>query len=216
MSRVNGCHTCMGCQPWQAHCLHIAAQKRMERLQVGGLAQTNDSIAVASISSSRPGTPKTAKMVETFGSTPAGTPAAAMPVPPAAAPGPGGRSLRLRAGSSSSGGHAGDQGPAGPIAGPWQGSGPIRWEQPDYVGAACQQCQHIPGHPYWSGQACHCDSPGAWSDNVPPWQTAGSSTEIMHNGCHWSLLTGSLVFRQLSNTAGCIRRYQMNTEYVMA
>jgi len=108
-------------------CTLFAAQKRMERLQMGGLAQTNDSIAVVSISSSRPGTPKTAKMPENFGSTPAGTPAAAVPVPPAAAPGPGGRSLRLRAGSSSAGRHAGDQGPAGPSSGPWQGSGPIRW-----------------------------------------------------------------------------------------
>lgn len=98
-------------------------QKRMERLQMGGLAQSNDSVAVVSVSNSRPGTPKTAKLAEASSSSPSALPAAPVPAPPTTLPGPGSRSHRMRtggttaaAGVSTSAGHAE----------PWQGSGPVR------------------------------------------------------------------------------------------
>jgi hypothetical protein len=95
-------------------------QKRMERLQMGGLAQTNDSIAVVSINNSRPGTPKT-KLAEGYSGQ--GNPAAPVPVPPAYQPGPGSRSYRMRAAAAASSGLGGvSEAPAGP----WQGSGPAR------------------------------------------------------------------------------------------
>jgi hypothetical protein len=91
----------------------------MERLQMGGLAQNNDSIAVVSINNSRPGTPKI-KLAEASGS-----PAAPVPVPPAYQPGPGSRSYRMRA-AAAAGSSAGVGGVSDTPVGPWQGSGPAR------------------------------------------------------------------------------------------
>jgi hypothetical protein len=106
-------------------------QKRMERLQMGGLAQSNDSVAVVSINNSRPGTPKTAKLADTCGSSPSALPAAPVPAPPATQPGAGTRSHRMRTSGSTAAGASTSTGAGS--ADPWQGSGQVR------CGSNCQQ-----------------------------------------------------------------------------